>query len=64
MPKYTDFLVMLRFEDGSRKDRRVSYAKPVDLDRVYESEWKTAKLEELEVIDIVVRGLKDQRSVV
>ena len=62
MPKYTDFLIMFRFEDDSRRDRMVSYNKPVDIDTVYEYAGSIAELEELEVIDIVVRGLKDRHS--
>ena len=64
MVKYTDFLIMLRFEDWSRKDRMVSYANPVDHDVVYEYAKTVADLEDLEVIDIVVRGLKNRHDVV
>ena len=57
--KYKDFLIRYALEDGSRKDRLVSYVNPVDVDYVYEYAENVACLEDLEVVDIEVKGLED-----
>jgi hypothetical protein len=57
--KYTDFLIRYTLEDGSRKDRLVSYVVPKDLDDVYEYAENVACMEDFEVVDIEVKGLED-----
>jgi hypothetical protein len=60
MEKYTDFLITFTMEDGSRKDRIVSYIESVSVDHVYEYAEAVASLEDLEVTDIAVKGLEDK----
>jgi hypothetical protein len=57
--KYTDFLIRYTFEDGSHKDRLVSYVKPMDVDYVYEYAETVACMEDMDVVDIEVKGLDD-----
>lgn len=56
--KYKDFLIRYTLEDGSRKDRLVSYIVPKDLDDVYEYAENVACMEDFEVVDIEVKGLE------
>lgn len=58
MKKYTDFLVRYTFEDGSHKDRLVSYVVLKDVDEVYEYAETVACLEDMDVVDIEVKGLE------
>lgn len=57
--KYKDFLIRYTLEDGSRKDRLVSYVKPMDVDYVYEYAETVACMEDMDVVDIEVKGLED-----
>lgn len=58
MKKYTDFLIRYTFEDGSNKDRLVSYVKPMDVDYVYEYAETVACMEDMDVVGIEVKGLE------
>lgn len=58
MKKYTDFLVRIKFEDGSYKDFIRSYDVPMYWDDAYEQICTSTCLDDVGAVDIEVKGLE------